>query len=46
MGALSEMEQALMEAERTLSQAERAAPLDRMDWDMEEQAQMWNDPSM
>ncbi|KAJ7194909.1 hypothetical protein GGX14DRAFT_575907 [Mycena pura] len=43
---LSEMDQALLEADWTLSQAERAAPLEHMDWDMEDDTQAWNDPSM
>ncbi|KAJ7209762.1 hypothetical protein GGX14DRAFT_566248 [Mycena pura] len=43
---LSEMDQALAEADEMLSQAEQAAPLDRMDWDMEDDSHAWNDPSM
>ena len=44
--SLSEMDQALMEADLTLAQAEAAAPLDRMDLDEEDEAHTWNDPSM
>ncbi|KAJ7204403.1 hypothetical protein GGX14DRAFT_398247 [Mycena pura] len=43
---LSEMDQALVEADETLSHAEQAAPLERMDWDMEDDSHAWNDPSM
>ena len=46
-GPLSEMNRALLEADRTLSQAEKTAPLDCMDWDMEDAAShAWNDPSI
>ncbi|KAJ7193081.1 hypothetical protein GGX14DRAFT_405853 [Mycena pura] len=42
-GSLLEMDQALMEADWTLTQAEAAAPLDRIDLDEEH---TWNDPSI
>ncbi|KAJ7195372.1 hypothetical protein GGX14DRAFT_575688 [Mycena pura] len=45
-GPLSEMDQALREADWTLTQAEAAAPLDRMDLDAEDEELAWNDPSM
>ncbi|KAJ7193395.1 hypothetical protein GGX14DRAFT_405634 [Mycena pura] len=45
-GPLSEMDQALREADWTLTQAEAAAPLDRMDLDAEDEELAWNDPSI